>query len=421
MAGFELVTDYQPRGDQPRAIAELVEGVLRGDAHQTLLGVTGSGKTFTMAQRRRPGAAADAGHRPQQDPGGAALRRVQGALSQERRRVLHQLLRLLPARGVRPLVGHVHREGLVHQRRDRADAPLGHPLAAAPATTCIIVASVSCIYGLGTARSYVALAVARREGRGAGARRASCGGWSTRSTSATTSTSTAAPSACAGDTVEVFPAYEEERAVRIEFFGDTVESITEFDPLRGQYAGRAGQDGHLPRQPLRHRGGAARAGRPRHPRRAARAAAASSAAQDKLLEAQRLEQRTMYDLEMMEQVGFCNGIENYSRHLSGRAAGRAAALPARLLPEEPPGLHRREPPDRAADRRDVPRRPEPQGDAGGVRLPAALGAWTTGRCKLRRVRGRWCPRRSTSAPRRASTSCSRATGWWWSRSSAPPA
>ena len=127
---FELKADYPPAGDQPEAIAQLVEGLENGLAHQTLLGVTGSGKTFTHRQRDPAGAAPDAGDGAQQDAGRAALRRVQGVLPAQLGRVLRQLLRLLPAGGLRAVVGHVHREGRVDQRAHRADAALGHQGAA---------------------------------------------------------------------------------------------------------------------------------------------------------------------------------------------------------------------------------------------------------------------------------------------------
>ena len=123
---FQLISDFSPSGDQPGAIDALTEGVLRGDPYQTLLGVTGTGKTFTMAGVDPTGAEAHAGHRPEQVPGRPAGAGVPGVLPQQRGRVLRLLLRLLPARGIRPADGHLHREGLVHQRRDRAPPALGH-------------------------------------------------------------------------------------------------------------------------------------------------------------------------------------------------------------------------------------------------------------------------------------------------------
>ena len=209
--------------------------------------------------------------------------------------------------------------------------------------------------------------------------------------------------------------------MRIEFFGDEIEAH-----LRGRSAARQGR---------RPRGTAWRSSRsshyvtPRGPAQRAierirdelrRAPARAASEQSKLLEAQRLEQRTLFDLEMLEQMGYCTGIENYSRHLSGARAGRAAAHAARLLPRRLPADHRREPRDRAPGAGHVPRRPHPQGDPGGARLPAALGPGQPA-AAVRGVRGAHRPgdlrlghpgRLRAGADRRA---------WWWSRSSGPPA
>ena len=129
MPDFRLVAPFEPTGDQPQAIDRLVDGLGRGLRHQTLLGVTGTGKTCTMAQTIERHQQADAGPRPQQDAGRPAVRRVPGVLPGQRRRVLRQLLRLLPAGGVPPAVGHVHREGLQPERGDRPAPPRGHPRA----------------------------------------------------------------------------------------------------------------------------------------------------------------------------------------------------------------------------------------------------------------------------------------------------
>ena len=119
---FKLVSDYAPMGDQPEAIAQLVGAIRHGSKHNTLLGVTGSGKTFTVANVIAAAEASDAGVEPQQDPRGAALRRIQELLSRECRRVLRLLLRLLPAGGLPSGDGHLHREGPLDQRRHRKDA-----------------------------------------------------------------------------------------------------------------------------------------------------------------------------------------------------------------------------------------------------------------------------------------------------------
>ena len=124
-----------------------------------------------------------------------------------------------------------------------------------------------------------------------------------------------------GDVVEIFPAYEEETAIRIEFFGDEIEAIKEVDPLRGQVKGTLERVRDLPGLALRHAAGSRCAGRSQSIREELRERLDFFDKEGRFLEKQRLEQRTLYDLEMMEQMGFCNGIENYSRHLSGRKAG----------------------------------------------------------------------------------------------------
>ena len=127
---FRLEADYAPAGDQPQAIEKLVEGLNEGLAHQTLLGVTGSGKTFSVAGRDRARAAPDDGARPQQDPRRTALRRVSRVLPAQRGRVLRLLLRLLPAGSLRAVLRHLYREGRLGERAHRADAALGHQGAA---------------------------------------------------------------------------------------------------------------------------------------------------------------------------------------------------------------------------------------------------------------------------------------------------
>ena len=177
-----------------------------------------------------------------------------------------------------------------------------------------------------------------------------------------------------GDVVEIFPVSEEARAMRVEFFGDTVEAIAEIDPLRGQVLRRWTRSPSIPpvtTSPTPERMEQAVAGI-----RARAGGAHRGAAQPRTScsRAQRLEQRTLYDLEMLQEMGFCNGIENYSRHLDRPRTRRAAADADQLLPRRLAAVHRREPRHRAADRRHVSRRPLAQGDAGRVRLPPAVGA-----------------------------------------------
>ena len=222
MAGFELVTDYRPQGDQPRAIGELVEGVHRGDAHQILLGVTGSGKTFTMANVM------------------AHVQRPTLVIAHNKTlaaQLYGEFKELFPENAVEyfvsyydyyqpeayvPSLGHVHREGLVHQRRDRADAARGDALAAHPrrrAHRRLGLLHLRPGHRPEATWRWRATAVKGSElGRDAALRRLVDIQYERNDVDFHRGTFRVR-----GDTVEVFPAYEEERAIRIEFFGDTVE------------------------------------------------------------------------------------------------------------------------------------------------------------------------------------------------------
>ena len=194
---FEVIAPFSPAGDQPRAIAELTDGLHRGDRFQTLLGVTGSGKTMTVAQRHRELRQADARPVAQQDAGRAALRRASSQFfPAQRGRVLHLVLRLLPARSVRPVDRHVHREGRVDQRGHRPSLRLRATSSLMEREDVVIVATVSAIYGLGDPVEYREHMVTLAAGRASRAT-TSCARWSASSTAATTSRSSAAPSACA--------------------------------------------------------------------------------------------------------------------------------------------------------------------------------------------------------------------------------
>ena len=265
---------------------------------------------------RRP--AAGAGDRAQQDAGRAALQRVPRVLPRERSRVLRQLLRLLPARGLRPGAGPLHREGLVDQRRDRPAAPRRHRLAVRPQGRDHRRLRLLHL------RDRLAAALPRPDAALQGRRldrpRRSCSAsWSACSTAATTPTSAAACFSARGEVLEIMPAYAES-AYRIQLFGDEIEAIQHFDPLTGEVL-----DEHRPRlglagEPLRDRGGDARALGRRDRARAAQPDRLFDE-QGKQLEAHRLQQRTNYDMEMLRELGFCSGIENYSRILDGRKPG----------------------------------------------------------------------------------------------------
>jgi excinuclease ABC subunit B len=318
MPEFQIVSDHKPEGDQPRAIGELTEGILRGDRYQTLLGVTGSGKTFTMANVI------------------ANVKRPSLVIAHNKTlaaQLYGEFKALFPHNAVEYFVSYydyyqpeayvpstdtfIEKDSSINDNIERMRHSATHSLRTRD--DVIIVASVSCIYGLGAARSYVDLAVRAVVGEDLGRdtfmRRLVEAQYERNDLDFHRGTFRAR-----GDTVEVFPAYEEERAVRVSFFGDEVEKITEFDPLRGVTLGTLDKivifpaSHYVSGEDVR--------------KRALQTIRDELAEQlqtfkreGKLLEAQRLEQRTMFDLEMIEQVGFCNGIENYSRHFSGRAPG----------------------------------------------------------------------------------------------------
>jgi len=315
---FKLRSDYEPRGDQPRAIAELIAGIRRGDKHQTLLGVTGSGKTFSIAnvvaQVQRPTLVI------------AHNKTLAGQLYGEFKELFPQSAveffvsyydYYQPEAYVPSSDTYIEKDATINDEIDRLRHSATHSLLTR--NDVLIVASVSCIYGLGTAEAYYELKVALQTGEEYPRHKLlrdlveiqyerndhdfSRGTFRVK-----------------GDTVEIFPAYEEERAIRVELFGDLVESIKEIDPLRGKVLGTLEKMSIFPSSHY------VTSGERRQSaivaiREELRERLIQLRSQDKLLEAQRLEQRTMFDLEMIEQMGFCNGIENYSRHLSGRLAG----------------------------------------------------------------------------------------------------
>ena len=240
----------------------------------------------------------------------------------------------------------------------------------------VVVATVSCIYGLGTPQEYVDRSVRLRVGQQIEREtilRGLVGVQYARNDLAFTR----GTFRVRGDTVEIFPVYEE-LAIRVEMFGDEIERLYYLHPLTGEVVREVEEVFIFPATHYA-------AG----PERMETAIAGIEAEledrlaelknQNKLLEAQRLQMRTSYDIEMMRQVGFCSGIENYSLHIDGRQPRQRAELPARLLPRGLPAGHRRVARDRAADRRHVRGRHVAQAHAGRPRLPAAAARWTTGR------------------------------------------
>ncbi len=247
----------------------------------------------------------------------------------------------------------------------------------------IIVASVSCIYGLGSPENYHDMSITL--GRGAESDRDDV----MRSLVTLQYTRNEigferGTFRARGDTLEIIPAYEE-KVVRVEFFGDEIERIAILDPITGHVLR---EEERLTIYPASHfitpRDRTRRAIEAIEEELEERLAVLRR--EGKLLEAQRLEQRTRYDLEMMQEMGYCSGIENYSRHLDGRSAGQPPVRAPRLLPGGLPPRRRRVAPDRSPDPRDVPRRPLAQGDPGRVRVPAPFGPGQPP-AHLQRVRG----------------------------------
>jgi excinuclease ABC subunit B len=315
---FSMVTGYEPRGDQPRAIASLLEGLERGVRCQTLLGVTGSGKTFTSAK------VIEAIGKPTLvlAPNKTLAAQLYGELRE-----------LFPNNAVHYFVSYydyyqpeayvpttdtfIEKDAIINDAIDRMRHAATHALLSRP--DVIIVASVSCIYGIGSAETYQGLLIELEAGtelrRDELLRRLVDIQYERNDVDFHRGTFRVR-----GDIVEVIPAYEESVAIRIEYFGDEIESIKEVDPLRGKvirslprvsiYPGS-----HYVTEQQQLRGAIASI------RAELRERLRFYDEHGRFLEKQRIEQRTMYDLEMLEQMGFCNGIENYARHLSGRAPG----------------------------------------------------------------------------------------------------
>jgi len=324
-AAFEIVSDLAPRGDQPAAIEELVAGFERRIPAQVLLGVTGSGKTFTMAH-----VIARLG-RP------ALVMAPNKTLAAQ---LYAELRDLFPRNAVEYFVSYydyyqpeayvpstdtfIEKDASINDEIDK----LRHSATRSvlPRRDVIVVASVSCIYGIGDPEAYremlVELAVGDEMPRDHVLRRFVGMQYVRNDVDFHRGTFRVR-----GDVVEVFPAYESEQAVRIEFFGDTIERLSKVDALRGTVIERLeaisvfpGSHYVTPKDRLE------RAVERIRDEAAARLRELRD--RDKLVEAQRLESRTLYDLEMMSEMGYCPGIENYSRHLDGRGPG---VPPATLL------------------------------------------------------------------------------------------
>jgi excinuclease ABC subunit B len=331
MDTFKLTSDYQPRGDQPKAIEELVEGVLRGDRDQVLLGVTGSGKTFTMAN------VIAAVNRP------ALVLAPNKTLAAQ---LYGEFRELFPDNAVEFFVSYydyyqpeayiptsdtfIEKDSSINDEIDK----MRHSATRSLLTRrdVIIVASVSCIYGIGSPAAYQEMHIFFHQGEDVGRDELlkklieiqyerndidfHRGTFRVR-----------------GDIVEVFPAHDDERAIRIEFFGDTVEAIAEIDPLRGQVMQKLAKCSIYPASHyVANRDTLERA--VEQIRLELEERIRWFREQNMLVEAQRIEQRTFFDIEMMEEMGFCQGIENYSRYFDGRASGEPPYTLIDYFPED---------------------------------------------------------------------------------------
>ena len=316
---FQLVSDYTPRGDQGRAIKELLSGLASGEQHQTLLGVTGSGKTFTMAK------VIEEMNRP------ALILAHNKTLAAQ---LFHEFKQFFPSNAVEYFVSYydyyqpeayipsgdlyIEKEATINEELDKLRLSATRSLF--ERRDAIIVASVSCIYGLGSPEAYYGMLLLLERGqkikreditkrlveilyeRNDGDFRR--GTFRVR-----------------GDVIEVFPTYDE-MAYRIELFGDEIEGLSQIDPLFGTVRQKYAR---LPIYPKSHY-----VVQPERKRSAMDSILTELEwwekeleGQGRLVESQRVHQRTRFDLEMIKSVGYCHGIENYSRHFSGRMPGEA--------------------------------------------------------------------------------------------------
>jgi excinuclease ABC subunit B len=318
---FKLASDYEPRGDQPEAITQLLRGVNDGDRHQVLLGVTGSGKTFTMAK------VIERLNRP------AIVLAHNKTLAAQ---LFHEFKSFFPQNAVEYFVSYydyyqpeayvpasdtfIEKEATINDELDKLRMSATRSLF--ERRDVIVVASVSCIYGIGSPEAYYGMMLMLEKGqsiaresilrklveiqydRAEDLRR---GTFRVR-----------------GDTIEIYPPYDD-FAVRVELWGTQIEAIRKIDPLTGEIRSREGEVTRLPIYPKSHYV------LPAAQRERAIQTIyeeldwwkAELERQGKIIEAQRVVQRTHFDIEMMRTIGYCHGIENYSRHMSGRLPGEA--------------------------------------------------------------------------------------------------
>ena len=327
---FRLVSDFEVRGDQVHAVPELVEGLNRGDTHQVLLGVTGSGKTFTMAQVLAQV------HRPTLVM--AHNKTLAAQLFQEFRRFFPENAveyfvsyydYYQPEAYVPATDSYIEKEATINDEIDRMRLSATRSLF--ERRDVIIVASVSCIYGLGSPEAYygllLPLELGQRIDRDQILRKLVEIQYERNDTEFGRGTFRVR-----GDIVEVVPSYEE-HALRIGLFGDEVDELAWFDPLTGKVIRRLDKVAVYPKSHfVTSRDRTKQAVETIKAELAERRSLLES--EGKLLEAQRLHQRTMFDLEMIREIGYCHGIENYARHLTGRPPGAPPPTLLDYLPDD---------------------------------------------------------------------------------------
>ena len=318
MSEFELISNFEPTGDQPQAIAKLCQNLLEGKRHNVLLGVTGSGKTFTMAHVI------------------ARLNKPTLVLAPNKTlaaQLYSEFKQLFPNNAVEYFVSYydyyqpeayipssdtyIQKDSSINEMIDK----LRHSATRSVLSRrdIIVVASVSCIFGLGAPEDYLGMRIDIENGMELG-RDALLFNLVTMQYERNDIDFHRGVFRVRGDRVEIFPAYEEDKAIRIDFFGDQVEAISEIDALRGKVTKKLKQAAIFP------------ASHYVTQKTTLKKAMASIIEElkdrmeyfrneDKLIEVQRIEERTQFDLEMIQELGYCNGIENYSRHLTGRKPG----------------------------------------------------------------------------------------------------
>lgn len=328
---FELVSDFVPRGDQPEAIRRLCDGLREGRKDQVLLGVTGSGKTFTMANVI------------------ATLNRPTLVIAPNKTlaaQLYHEFKQLFPRNAVEFFVSYydyyqpeayipttdtyIQKDSSINDLIDKMRHSATRSVLSR--RDVVVVASVSCIFGLGAPEDYLAMRVDVRTGMTL-SRQQLLRDLVAMQYQRNDVDFHRGTFRVRGDRVEVFPAYEEDKALRIDFFGDEVDAVQEIDPLRGVVLSTVESATVFPashyvtsQQTLKRAMAAIKEELKERVNR--------FRDDKKWIEAQRIEERTRFDLEMIQELGYCNGIENYSRHLTGRAAGAPSPTLLDYFPED---------------------------------------------------------------------------------------